>query len=86
MLLCGIGEQGQLVRDVPASARARLRAGHAAVPLIDAPDVTTPVIGPPRSRSPALAGLIRTAAGCETAVEARQSRQNSLPSGSVITM
>lgn len=44
-----------------ASSRAWLWHAHAAVPLIDAPHVTTVLAWPPHSRSRAVAGLVRTA-------------------------
>lgn len=46
----------------PDSARAWLWAEHAAVPVIDAPQVVTHIAWPAHSRSVALAGLVRTAA------------------------
>ncbi|MFG2839414.1 LysR family transcriptional regulator [Streptomyces zaomyceticus] len=53
---------GRTVAVVPDSARSWLWAEHAAVPLSDAPPVVTHIAWPAHSRSPALAGLIRTAA------------------------
>lgn len=47
---------------LPESARANLRDGLAVVPLTDAPQVTTVIAWPPHSTSPAVAGLVRTAA------------------------
>ncbi|BCJ69348.1 LysR family transcriptional regulator [Polymorphospora rubra] len=44
-----------------ASSRSWLWNGHAAVPLTDAPHVTTVLAWPPHSRSRAVAGLLRTA-------------------------
>ncbi|MDJ0380335.1 LysR family transcriptional regulator [Streptomyces sp. G-G2] len=52
---------GRTLAVIPASARAWLWTAHAAVPLTDAPLVTTHIAWPPHSRSRALAGLIRTA-------------------------
>ncbi|OKI40410.1 LysR family transcriptional regulator [Streptomyces sp. CB03578] len=52
---------GRTLAVIPASARAWLWTAHTAVPLIDAPPVTTHIAWPPHSRSRALAGLIRTA-------------------------
>ncbi|MFF4451997.1 LysR family transcriptional regulator [Streptomyces goshikiensis] len=52
---------GRTLAVIPASARAWLWTAHAAVPLTDAPSVTTHIAWPPHSRSRALAGLIRTA-------------------------
>lgn len=45
----------------PESRRAQLREGLAAVPVVDAPTVTTVIAWPPHSRSRAVAGLVRTA-------------------------
>ncbi|GAA2597497.1 MULTISPECIES: LysR family transcriptional regulator [Streptomyces] len=52
---------GRTVAVYPDSARAWLWAEHAAVPLTDAPPVVTHLAWPAHSRSPALAGLVRTA-------------------------
>lgn len=52
---------GRTLAVIPASARAWLWTAHTAVPLTDAPPVTTHIAWPPHSRSRALAGLIRTA-------------------------
>jgi LysR family transcriptional regulator, benzoate and cis,cis-muconate-responsive activator of ben and cat genes len=46
---------------LPESCRANLRSDLAAVPLLDAPTVTTVIAWPPHSRSRALAGLVRSA-------------------------
>ncbi|MGC4745937.1 LysR family transcriptional regulator [Micromonospora sp. DT201] len=46
---------------LPESCRADLRSDLAAVPVSDAPTVTTVIAWPPHSRSLALAGLIRAA-------------------------
>ncbi|MEU4475143.1 LysR family transcriptional regulator [Micromonospora sp. NPDC023888] len=46
---------------LPESCRADLRRDLVAVPVLDAPTVTTVIAWPPHSRSLALAGLIRTA-------------------------
>ncbi|MFD0523731.1 type 2 periplasmic-binding domain-containing protein [Paractinoplanes durhamensis] len=46
---------------VPESARTQLRGDVVAVPLLDAPLVTTVIAWPPHSRSRALAGLVRAA-------------------------
>ncbi|MFC4110706.1 LysR family transcriptional regulator [Micromonospora zhanjiangensis] len=48
---------------VPESVRALLRGDLAAVPVLDAPRVTTVIAWPPHSRSRAVAGLVRTATG-----------------------
>ncbi|MFF6913721.1 LysR family transcriptional regulator [Streptomyces sp. NPDC012466] len=45
----------------PESCRTHLREGLTAVPVLDAPAVTTLIAWPPHSRSRAVAGLIRTA-------------------------
>ncbi|MFJ9564658.1 LysR family transcriptional regulator [Streptomyces fuscichromogenes] len=46
---------------VPESVRAQLREDLAAVPVVDAPPVTTVIAWPPHSRSRAVAGLVRVA-------------------------
>jgi DNA-binding transcriptional LysR family regulator len=46
---------------LPESCRTYLRDDLVAVPVPDAPLVTTVIAWPPHSRSPALAGLVRTA-------------------------
>jgi LysR family transcriptional regulator, benzoate and cis,cis-muconate-responsive activator of ben and cat genes len=46
---------------LPESCRANLRGDLAAVPVVDAPAVTTVIAWPPHSRSRAVAGLVRTA-------------------------
>ncbi len=46
---------------LPESVRTQLRDDLAAVPLVDAPTVTTVIAWPPHSRSRALAGLVMTA-------------------------
>ncbi|MFI6822060.1 hypothetical protein ACIBJE_14055 [Micromonospora sp. NPDC050187] len=46
---------------LPESCRANLLAGLAAVPVLDAPAVTTVIAWPPHSRSRALADLVRVA-------------------------
>ncbi|MEW2391629.1 LysR family transcriptional regulator [Streptomyces venezuelae] len=45
----------------PGSCRAQLGDDLAAVPVVDAPTVTTVIAWPPHSRSRAVAGLVRTA-------------------------
>ncbi len=52
---------GRTCAVMPESVRTHLRAGHAAVPVPDAPAVTTVVAWPPHSRSKAVADLVRTA-------------------------
>jgi LysR family transcriptional regulator, benzoate and cis,cis-muconate-responsive activator of ben and cat genes len=46
---------------LPESSRIHLRHDLAAVPVLDAPKVTTVIAWPPHSRSQALAGLVRAA-------------------------
>jgi LysR family transcriptional regulator, benzoate and cis,cis-muconate-responsive activator of ben and cat genes len=46
---------------LPESCRANLLEGLTAVPVLDAPAVTTVIAWPPHSRSRALAGLVRAA-------------------------
>jgi DNA-binding transcriptional LysR family regulator len=52
---------GRTTAVFPESARTWLWDEHAAIPLSDAPPVTTHIAWPAHSRSRALAGLIRTA-------------------------
>ncbi|GAB3133603.1 LysR family transcriptional regulator [Microbispora hainanensis] len=52
---------GRAAAVLPESARAYLPAGLAAVPVLDAPEVTTLIAWPPHSRSQAVAGLVRAA-------------------------
>jgi LysR family transcriptional regulator, benzoate and cis,cis-muconate-responsive activator of ben and cat genes len=52
---------GRAAAVVPESARAQLSPGLCAVPVFDAPVVTTVIAWPPHSRSRAVAGLVRTA-------------------------
>jgi DNA-binding transcriptional LysR family regulator len=47
---------------VPASSRAWQWPEHTAVPVVDAPEVTTVMAWPPSSRSQEVAALVRTAA------------------------
>ena len=54
---------GRTCAVLPESVRADLRGDLAAVPVTDAPAVTTVIAWPPHSRSRALAALIRTATG-----------------------
>ncbi|RSS72259.1 LysR family transcriptional regulator [Streptomyces sp. WAC06614] len=53
---------GRACAVVPESLRTHLRDEHAAVPVADAPAVTTVIAWPPHSRSLAVADLVRTAA------------------------
>ena len=52
---------GRTAAILPDSCRTHLRHDLVAVPILDAPTVTTVIAWPPHSRSQALAGLIRTA-------------------------
>jgi LysR family transcriptional regulator, benzoate and cis,cis-muconate-responsive activator of ben and cat genes len=52
---------GRTAAILPESARGQLRDGLAAVPVPDAPTVTTVIAWPPHSRSRAVAGLVRAA-------------------------
>jgi len=52
---------GQTVAVLPESVRVQLRDGHAVVPVVDAPQVTTVIAWPPQSTSRAIAALVRTA-------------------------
>ncbi|ANZ42734.1 LysR family transcriptional regulator [Lentzea guizhouensis] len=56
-------ELGRAVAVVPDDFRARLTEGLVAVPVVDAPKVTTVIAWPPHSRSRALADLVRVATG-----------------------
>ena len=46
---------------LPESCRAQLQGNLVALPVLDAPQVTTVIAWPPQSRSTAVAGLVRTA-------------------------
>jgi DNA-binding transcriptional LysR family regulator len=52
---------GRTAAILPESCRAQLRRDLVAVPLLDAPTVTTVIAWPPHSRSRAIAELVRTA-------------------------
>jgi DNA-binding transcriptional LysR family regulator len=52
---------GRACAVLPESAQAHLRDNLAAVPVLDAPKVTTVIAWPPHSRSRALAGLVQAA-------------------------
>ncbi|MEU3553813.1 LysR family transcriptional regulator [Streptomyces fragilis] len=52
---------GRACAVVPESGRTGLREDLAAVPVLDAPRVTTVIAWPPHSRSTAVAGLVRAA-------------------------
>jgi hypothetical protein len=53
---------GRTLLVIPASSRAWQWPEHVAVPVVDAPDVTTVLAWPPGSHSPAVASLVRSAA------------------------
>lgn len=53
---------GRTLLVIPASSRAWQWPEHVAVPVVDAPDVTTVIAWPPSSRSLAVASLVRSAA------------------------
>ncbi|HUQ56992.1 LysR family transcriptional regulator [Lentzea sp.] len=53
---------GKALLVIPASSRAWQWPQHVAVPVVDAPDVTTVIAWQPGNRSPAVASLVRTAA------------------------
>ena len=54
---------GRTLLVIPASSRAWQWPEHVAVPVIDAPDVTTVLAWPQGGHSPAIAALLRSAAG-----------------------
>ncbi|MBN6038427.1 LysR family transcriptional regulator [Amycolatopsis sp. 195334CR] len=54
---------GRTLLVIPASSRAWQWPEHVAVPVVDAPEVTTVIAWPSSSRSPAIAALVRAAAG-----------------------
>ncbi|MFD7663904.1 LysR family transcriptional regulator [Streptomyces sp. NPDC059788] len=60
---------GRTLLLIPASSRAWQWPDHVAVPVVDAPDVTTVLAWPPGSRSPAIASLVRSASGLSGAAE-----------------
>ncbi|MBB4931267.1 DNA-binding transcriptional LysR family regulator [Lipingzhangella halophila] len=53
---------GKTLLVIPASSRAWQWPEHVAVPVVDAPKVTTVIAWPPTSRSQAIASLVRSAA------------------------
>ncbi|PRX46124.1 LysR family transcriptional regulator [Prauserella shujinwangii] len=53
---------GRTLLVIPASSRAWQWPDHVAVPVVDAPDVTTVIAWPPTGHSPAVASLVRAAA------------------------
>lgn len=54
-------ELGRACAVLPESSRASLSSAQAAVPVLDAPTVTTVIAWPPHSRSRAVAGLVLAA-------------------------
>ncbi|TQN27660.1 LysR family transcriptional regulator [Haloactinospora alba] len=54
---------GKTLLVIPASSRAWQWPAHVAVPVVDAPDVTTVLAWPPNSHSPDIASLVRSASG-----------------------
>ncbi|OZM80823.1 LysR family transcriptional regulator [Pseudonocardia sp. MH-G8] len=59
---------GRTLLVIPASSRAWQWPEHVAVPVVDAPDVTTVMAWPSNSHSPAVASLVRSATGLRAAV------------------
>ena len=53
---------GRTLLVIPASSRAWQWPEHVAVPVVDAPDVTTVIAWPPSGHGPAVAALVRSAA------------------------
>jgi DNA-binding transcriptional LysR family regulator len=54
---------GRTLLVIPASSRAWQWPEHVAVPVVDAPEITTVLAWPAGSRSPRIASVVRTAAG-----------------------
>ncbi|WP_019814211.1 LysR family transcriptional regulator [Saccharomonospora saliphila] len=54
---------GRALLVIPSSSRAWQWPDHVAVPVVDAPEVTTVLAWPPSGHSPAVAALVRAAAG-----------------------
>ncbi|MGO4420852.1 LysR family transcriptional regulator, partial [Streptomyces sp. MCAF7] len=54
---------GKTLLLIPASSRAWQWPEHVAVPVVDAPEVTTVIAWPQSSRSQEVASLVRSAAG-----------------------
>ncbi|WP_433665042.1 LysR family transcriptional regulator [Nocardia sp. CA-128927] len=52
---------GRALLVIPASSRAWQWPDHVAVPVVDAPDVTTVIAWPPSTHSPTVAALVRSA-------------------------
>jgi hypothetical protein len=61
--VAGVLDRERTLLVVPASSRAWQWPDHVAVPVVDAPDVTTVIAWPASSRSRAVADLVRSAAG-----------------------
>ena len=61
---------GKALLVIPASSRAWQWPDHVAVPVVDAAEVTTVIAWPAGSRSPAIASLVRSAAGLRAAATA----------------
>lgn len=57
---------GKTLLVIPASSRAWQWPEHVAVPVVDAPEITTVLAWPASSRSLAVAALVRSAAGLPT--------------------
>ena len=57
---------GRTLLVIPASSRAWQWPEHVAVPVVDAPEITTVLAWPANSRSLAVAALVRAAAGLPT--------------------
>ncbi|MEU4690928.1 LysR family transcriptional regulator [Actinoplanes sp. NPDC023714] len=60
---------GRTLLVIPASSRAWQWPEHVAVPVVDAPDITTVLAWPAGSRSPEIAALVRTATTAMERVE-----------------
>jgi DNA-binding transcriptional LysR family regulator len=61
---------GKTLLVIPASSRAWQWPEHVAVPVVDAPDVTTVIAWPASSHSPEIASVVRSAAGLREPVPA----------------
>ncbi len=72
---------GRTLLVIPASSRAWQWPDHVAVPLVDAPDVTTVIAWSPSSHSPAIASLIRSATELPPHRAACAARAESLTAG-----
>jgi hypothetical protein len=65
---------GKTLLVIPASSRAWQWPEHVAVPVVDAPEVTTVLAWPSSSRSLAVASLVRAAAGLRAGLSASPKR------------